>query len=205
MNSVPIYAQQPLEDNWPEQVLSECYKYNECIATLGQFDCSRPDWFLSKELPHYRKDGHVYDYTCKERQDRYLSRLHPEGVAHEKKLIAKGPVKETPWGIIPQRDGLTLTTLAHVREYQMRKEEWRLFVTEHDMFSGMFVNDLVRTTHSIIMEEQSNFRANRNEPVIRRIADINRRALQESGERMGALLANAYDKGGTLEEIWSRV
>ena len=80
-----------------------------------------------------------------------------------------------------------------------------------DLFSVLFVRDLITTTNRIVKEHDSEYLALKNQPDIRnqKVIALNLKyhaqAVDETGARMGALLLDAYNQGGTLAEIWARV
>jgi hypothetical protein len=156
---------------------------NKCIIKLGQWSTNRPDHFLNHILPRYADDGHIDDYTPQQRQATYEASLTAEGLEHE--LSLPNPV-ETKWGIIRERDGLDITTLTRIREYDTRKIEWDINATPEDV---QIVSDIIQATHAVIMAAQPEYRAippgpGRNEAVLKVIKRHHREAMEQ-------VLANA--------------
>jgi hypothetical protein len=204
--SIPNYASIPLVSTWPEQVLVNCYKHNECMAVFSQWEVNRPDIFYYTILPIYANDGHVNDRTPAQRQQRYEATLSSDGLKHERDLL--NPT-ETPWGIVREIDGLSLDVRTRKRERMERVHEWGM---DADLFSVLFVRDLIETTNRIItidhpdeylaLKNQSDIR---NQKIIALNLKYHAQAVEETGARMGVLLLDAYNQGGTLDEIWARV
>jgi len=202
---IPDYADIPLSSTWPHEVIVACYKYNEQRMIHAQFESNGPDLQIVI-LKFFADDGRVNDYTCAERQARYRARLTPDGEAHELKLL--NPI-DTPWGIVREMDGLPLEVLTHQREHTERKVEWSF---NTDTFSGMFVTDLAHTTHRIVCREENQQAYRDIKPSPQRKALVLNlclkhytEALIETGARMEAILTDAYQQGGTLEQVWARV
>jgi len=156
---------------------------NKAIIMLGAWSVNKPDHFLNNILPHFGPngkwyDGHELDYTPEQRQQRYENSFTAEGLAHEHSL--PNPV-ETPWGVIRERDGLDITTLTRIREYDTRKIEWDMNATPEDV---QLVGDIIRATHRIILENQADYRAIppgplRNEQVLTLIRKHHKQALEQ--------------------------